>query len=185
MDTDGSHQSFKLFFEKGIRPSKSLKSRRLRYERKCFEPANNPPQIKNRPARKIWRAGRISVLPKSNWLDHAMQPNAVAFGVLKDGDETVLTDRRSRFYYRAPGGGNAFQHAVQIPFHIEVNDRSTLAGRDAVHLCNRTTNSLLLFVWKHAHAAVLHFELFQGRLQRSFVKALCAAEVGYIEFEPI
>ena len=119
------------------------------------------------------------------WLDHAVESDAVAFGVFEDGDEPMLTDGGARLEDRTSGCGNAFQYAVEIAFNIEVNQRPTEAGRNAVHLGNRAANATALLVRKHPHLAVFHLESLQRSLECTFVETFCAIEVIDVEFKPI
>lgn len=64
-----------------------------------------------------------------------MQPNAIAFTVFNQGNETVRRDLGTWLQNDAAGVRNAIQHGVELAFHIEINAG---AARARVHACHRT-----------------------------------------------
>jgi len=118
-------------------------------------------------------------------LHHAVETNAVAFGVLEDSNETMLADGCARLEDRTAGPWDAFQYGVEIAFDIEVNQCPTETGRDAVHFGDGAADTAPLLVRKHAHSAVFHVESLQGSLEGGFVEAFGAVEVVDVEFKPI
>jgi hypothetical protein len=116
---------------------------------------------------------------------HAVEPDAVALGILEDSNKSVLADGGAGLQDRTSSGWNPFQDTVEVAFDVQVNQRSSDTRRNTVHPGDRPANATSLLMREHAHPAVFHVEGLQGSLECGFVEALCAVEVVDVEFKPI
>jgi hypothetical protein len=116
---------------------------------------------------------------------HAVEADNVALGILEDSDEAVRRDVHARLHNGAAVLRDALQHAVEVPFDIEVDDRAAGAGLALVHLCQGSAHTLVGIDGEHGHVVLVIGDQGQRLGEDLAVEVRGLVDVVGVDFEPV